>query len=160
MDFEKRLKSAINRGERARDQRDSERVRKALSAEDLRNLHSTLRIELTDHIEECLRQLVDHFPGFRFETVLGASGWGARLNRDDVDFRRGQSRNLYSRLEVLISPYGSAPIIELVAKGTIRNKEVFDRKHYHRLDDVDPDTFRNMIDLWVLEYAEKFAAEA
>ena len=47
--------------------------------------------------------------------------------------------------------------IELTAKGTIRNKEVFNRKHYERIQDVDPATFTELIDVWVIEFAELFA---
>ena len=159
MDFEKRLERAIHRGEQAKAAVGRERSEQALSEEDLRNLHSTLRIELSEHIEECLRKVADHFPGFRYESVVGSEGWGARLNRDDVDFTAGRSRNLFSRLVMLITPYGNQPIVELTGKGTIRNKEAFDRKHYQMLSDVDTETFREMVDLWVLEYAEKFAAQ-
>lgn len=159
MDFEKRLERAIQRGERTRDEIGRAEAEKALTDEEFRNLHSTIRLELSEYIEACLRKVADHFPGFRFETVVGSAGWGAKLSRDDVDFGGGQSRTLYSRLEVLVSPFGSLHIAELTAKGTIRNKEVFDRKTYQRLAEADVESFREMVDLWVLEYAEKFASE-
>ena len=159
MDFEKRLERAIQRGERAKDAAGREQAERRLSENELRNLHSSLRIEISEHVEECLRKLADHFPGFRFETIVGSAGWGAKLSRDDVDFSGGQSRSLYSRLELLVSPLGEARIAEIVVKGTIRNKEVFDRAHYQRLEEADVDSFREMVDLWVLEYAEKYAAD-
>jgi hypothetical protein len=59
---------------------------------------------------------------------------------------------------MLVSPLGTAPIIELVAKGTIRNKEVFHRRNYQQLTEADLDSFRELIDIWVLEYAELYAA--
>jgi hypothetical protein len=51
-------------------------------------------------------------------------------------------------------------VLELVAKGTVRNKEVFSRNHYQRLADVDLESFRELIELWVLDYAELYAAAA
>ena len=67
---------------------------------------------------------------------------------------------LYSRLEMSVSPLGTAGIIELVAKGTIRNKEAFHRRQFQRLEQVDAVSFNELIDLWVLEYAELYAATA
>jgi hypothetical protein len=49
--------------------------------------------------------------------------------------------------------------LELSAKGTIRNKEVYNRTHYQRLTEADPKTFVEMIDLWILEYAELYAVK-
>ena len=80
------------------------------------------------------------------------------MRNERLSLRRGGSSSLYSRLEMTISPLGSAPLIELVAKATIRNKELFSRTHFQRLEQVDTDSFREMIDLWVLEFAEQFAA--
>jgi hypothetical protein len=59
----------------------------------------------------------------------------------------------------VIRPFSSAHVLELAAKGTIRNKEVFNRSHYQRLTDADPRTFEELIDLWTLEYAELYAAK-
>ena len=57
-----------------------------------------------------------------------------------------------------IRPFSSLCVLELLAKGTIRNKEIFNRTHFEKLADADPETFRELIDVWVLEYAELFAA--
>ena len=74
---------------------------------------------------------------------------------------RGRSAGTeYSRLEVLVRPFSSAHIIELVGKGTIRNKELFQRTHYQFLNQVDLQSLLNMVDLWVLEYAEMYAARS
>lgn len=159
MDFDKRLEHAVERGRQTRDARGRAQAEQAMSEEDMRNLHSRCRLELSEHIESCLRKLADHFLGFRFETVIGEDGWGAKVSRDDiVGGRGGQPRNLYSRLEMVIRPFTSSHIVELVAKGTIRNKEVLTRTHFQFLSQVDVDSFREMIDLWILEYAEKYAA--
>ena len=50
-------------------------------------------------------------------------------------------------------------VLDLTAKGTIRNKEVFNRSFFEKLADVDLDKFRELIDVWVLEYAELYAAK-
>lgn len=159
MDFQDRLERAIERGSRTASERLRAEAKRSLSREELRNLHSRSRLELSEHIESCLRALSDRFPGFEFHSILNDDGWGARISRDDLRLQPGAgSSSLYSRLEMTISPLGSAPIVELVAKGTIRNKEVFSRTHFQRLEQVDTESFREMIDLWVLEFAERFAA--
>ncbi len=160
MDFEKRLERAIDRGRNTRDTQGREAAEEAMSEEEIRNLHSRCRLDLTEYIETCLRKLEDHFLGFRFETIVGDEGWGAKLTRDDVAIRSGgRSGNQYSRLEMLIKPYSSAHIISLVAKGTVQNRELFNRSHYQHLTETDLDSFCELIDLWVLEYAEHYSAQ-
>ena len=65
----------------------------------------------------------------------------------------------FSRLELVVRPFTGSHVLEVSAKGTIRNKEVYNRTQYQRLTEVDPETFANMIDLWVLEYAELYATK-
>ncbi len=161
MDFQDRLERAINRGNRTADARVQAEVQKTMSAEELKTLHSQSRLELSDHIESCLKMLADRFPGFEYASILNEEGWGARITRDDISVQRGSgSQTLYSRLEMMVRPLGSVSIVELVGKATIRNKEAFSRNHYQRLEEIDVDSFREMIDLWVLEFAEQFAAAA
>lgn len=159
MEFEQRLERAIQRGRHTRAETERAEAERELSAEELKNVHTRCRLELVDRIEECLRQLSDHFLGFRYQSVMSDEGWGASISRDDLSVGRGRSsQSLFSRLQVLVSPYGTMPIIELVAKGAIRNKEVFRRRNYQQLAQVDVDSFRELIDLWVLEYAELYSA--
>ena len=49
-------------------------------------------------------------------------------------------------------------MLDIAAKGTVRNKEVLSRNHYQRLADVDLQSFRELIELWVLDYAELYSA--
>jgi hypothetical protein len=158
MDFDKRLEKAIDRGCQTRAAEGQKQANDAMSIEDLKNLHSKCRLDLSEHIETCLRQLADHFPGFQFQSVVSEEGWGAKISRDDYVGGRGDVNNLYSRTEMLIRPFSSTHIIELAAKATVRNKEIFNRSHYQFLNQVDVDSFRELIDLWALEYAEQFAA--
>ncbi len=159
MEFDQRLQRAIQRGQQSRELRDRAQVAQQLSSEELRSRYSQARLELSEHIERCLRKLADHFPGFRYESILGDAGWGARISRDDLHLsRRGPADSHYSRLELVISPLGTRPIIELVAKGTIRNREVLQRRHFQQLEQLDVQSFAELIDLWVLEYAEQYAA--
>lgn len=158
-DFEARLKKAIERGERRGDRRAKEARAKALSEAECRRLHSRYRLELSERIEQCVKRLPNHFPGFQFETIFGERGWGAACRRDDIGpLRGGQRVSYYSRLEMTIRPYSELHVLDLAAKGTIRNKEIFSRNHFEKLDEVDPDNFKHLIDTWVLEYAEMFAA--
>jgi hypothetical protein len=159
MDFQERLRQAVQRGEHARDARGREEAKKALSAEDHKALHSQYRLELSERIVECLQRLADQFPGFRYESIVGEEGWGASINRDDISVGADRkAANQYSRLQLLIRPLSDAAIVELVAKATIRNREVFNRSRYQLLGQVDTESFAENIDLWVLEYAEKYAA--
>jgi hypothetical protein len=159
MDFEKRLQDAVQRGKRRSDVKAREAAAKALSEEELKSLHSRYRLALSEHIEECLKQLPNHFPGFQSETIYGERGWGGACYRDDIRIRRGRRDNDYSRLEMTIRPYSSYHVLELAAKGTIGNKEVFNRTHFEELADVDVQSFIELIDVWVLEYAELYAAK-
>ncbi|MBT4863844.1 MAG: hypothetical protein HON53_01815 [Planctomycetaceae bacterium] len=158
MDFDKRLEKAIDRGRQTRAAQGQKQASDAMSIEDLKNLHSKCRLDLSEHIETCLRQLSDHFPGFQFQSVVSEEGWGAKISRDDFVGGRGDVKSLYSRTEMLIRPFSSTHIIELAAKATVRNKEIFNRSHFQFLNQVDVDSFRELIDLWALEYAEQFAA--
>lgn len=160
MDFDQRLQKAITRGEQTRDASAREKAERAMTEEELKNLHSQYRLELSEHIESCLRKLADHFLGFQFQTVVSEDGWGAKVTRDDVNLgpNRGAG-NLFSRFELLIRPYSSAHIVELVAKGTIHNKEVINNSSFQFLAEVDMNSFTAMIDQRVLEYAELFAAK-
>lgn len=167
MDFEKRLQQAIQRGQSESNAKDEAHVQRKLGEVELRKLHADFRLQFSEHIEECLRQLADHFPGFEFSSVVSEEGWGAEINRDDLGV--GTSRvqpqqksyysRFYSKLQLLIRPFSSAHIVELVGKGTIRNKEVYSRTQYQRLPDIDTAVMLQTIDQWILEYAEKYAAQ-
>ncbi len=159
MDFDQRLQKAIERGERSRTVRDRAEYERQLTAEEVRSRHSRARTDLSDKIEACLHKLSDHFPGFQYQSLLGSDGWGAKVSRDDIKLQAGRgSDGLYSRLEMLVTPLGTAPIVEILAKGTIRNREVFHRRHYQRLEQLDLPVLEQMIEQWVLEYAEQYAA--
>jgi hypothetical protein len=159
--FEKRLEKAIRRGQRTSDARAQAEAEKAITEQELRNLHTQYRLELSEHIESCLRQLGRQVPGFHFATVANDRGWGAAVSRDDLGIEAGGRRtNFFSRLEMTIRPLSEYFVLELAGKGTIRNKEIFNRNHYQRLADVDLASFVAMIDHWVLEYAELYAAKS
>ena len=158
MDFQQRLAKAIERGQLRGDERSQAKAEKEISEKELARLHSQYRLELSEHIEKCLKQLADNFPGFRFETVVGERGWGASIRRDDLNLKGGRRDSLFSRLQMVVRPASSYNILDMAAKGTVRNKELFNRNHYQRLTEVDPTSFNDMVDLWVLEYAEVFAA--
>ncbi len=160
MDFQQRLERAIQRGKRASDSEAQARAEQATSEEELRRLHSQYRLELSDHIEQCLRALPRNFPGFRYEVLVGERGWGAAVSRDDLSLSDGRRENYFSRLEVVVRPFSSSHVLDLAAKGTIRNKELFNRAQYQRLADVDLATFVEQVDRWVLEYAELYAAKS
>lgn len=160
MEFQERLEKAIQRGLHSQDAVAREQAEKAMNQEELRRLHSQYRLELSEHIEGCLRQLPRHFPGFRYETLVGDRGWGAAVSRDDLSVVGGRRENYFSRLEVVVRPFTASRVLELAAKGTIRNKELFNRSQYQVLADADPSTFSEQVDRWVLEYVELYAAKS
>lgn len=161
MDFDKRLERAISRGASTRSNRERAQIDRELTGEQLHSEHSRCRLELSEQIEAGLRKLADYFPGFRFETVVSDDGWGARVSRDDLSLSHGRSAGTeYSRLEILVRPFGAAHIIEVVGKGTIRNKELFHRTNFQFLNQVDLQSLRNIVDLWILEYAETYSARS
>lgn len=132
-----------------------------MTEDEFKNLHSKARLELSEHIETCLRRLPEVFPGFQFETLVGTEGWGAKISRDDVAPASGKGlMRVYSRLEMVIRPYSASHIVELVARGAIRNKEVLSRSHFQMLAQFDQESFGELIDQWVLEFAEKYSARA
>jgi hypothetical protein len=158
-DFQERLRKAIERGSARGYAKEAEAQQKQLTDEEFRSLHSKARLQLSDQIERCVGQLPNHFPGFRTETIFGERGWGAAAFRDDIDRgASGRAANFYSRLEMTVRPYSHLRVLELTAKGTIRNKEVFNRTHFEELQVADLTTFSELIDVWVLEYAELYAA--
>ena len=116
---------------------------------------------LSDYIEKCFRKLPQYLPGFRVETVIKDGAWGAKVSRDD--FARGSDgsrENVFSRLEMVVRPFSSAHVLELQAKGTVRNKEIFNRSHYQPLNEADIATFEHTVDVWTLEFAELYAARS
>jgi hypothetical protein len=159
MNFEERLQKAIQRGQRRGDTSAQSGDGQTVSEEELRRLHSQYRLQLSEYIENCIRKLPNHFPGFQFETIYGDRGWGAACKRDDVRFGSGRRDNFYSRLEMTVRPASPLHVLELVAKGTIHNKEVFSRNYFEMIVDVDVAKFIELIDLWILEYAELYAAK-
>lgn len=159
MKFYERLEKAIERGHRASSAVRAE-TEKAVTEKELTRLHSQYRLKLSERIEACLKQLADHFPGFRFKTIVDERGWGGGISRDDIKVQRGRDRaNYFSRLEMVIRPATPYHVLDLAAKATIRNKELFNRSHFQRLTEVDLTSFTEMIDLWTLEYAELYAAK-
>jgi hypothetical protein len=161
MDFQQRLRKAVERGQLAGDARAQTERCKALDERELQRLHAQHRLALSERIERCLAQLADQFPGFQRETIVGEKGWGAAISRDDLKVRRPAGRtNCFSRLEMVVRPYTETHILDLTGKGTVCNREVFNRSQYQRLDEIDETLFHETIDNWALEFAELYAAKS
>lgn len=159
MDFDDRLKQAIERGQRRGDQKSQAARAQAMSEDELKRLHSQYRLKLSEHIEDCIQRLAGHFPGFQCETIFGDRGWGAACSRDDLRLVAGRREASFSRLEMTVRPPMSMHVLDLAAKGTVRNKEVFIRNYFEKLQDADLTKFLGLVDTWVLEYAELYAAK-
>jgi hypothetical protein len=159
MEFEDRLRKAIERGTQRGDAAAREARARQMSEEEWRRLHSQYRLQLSEHIEDCLKRLPNYFPGFQCETVFGDRGWGAACSRDDIRLsHRGRGTD-YSRCEITVRPYSSLHVLELAGKGTIHNKEVFARNYFEELAEVDIQKFLQLVDAWALEYAEMYASK-
>jgi len=158
MSFDDRLRQAIERGHKRGEDAARDAAVKAMTEEEYRRLHSQVRLALSDHIESCVKRLPNFFPGFQYETMYGDRGWGGACFRDDLVISRGVRATNYSRLEVTVRPYSSLHVLDLAAKGTIQNKEAFNRNYFEELATADEQKFRDLIDAWVLEYAEMYSA--
>lgn len=157
MEFGDRLQKAVERGRQQSEASARQEQLSKLSEEEFRTRHTQARMELTDHIELCLQQVAQQFPGFDFQTVLSPDGYGARIARDNLRSRNGPMTREYSHLELTVRSFSSSHVLEMVARGAIANKEVLQRSQFQRLEELDLDTFRHLVDQWVLEYAEKYA---
>jgi hypothetical protein len=158
-DFEDRLKNALRRGAQRSDDKKQAEAAKQASEDDLKNLHTKPRLAISEHIEKVIRQIADHIPGFRYETVFGVNGWGAAAWTDELRLKSGQNRHRYSRLEITIKPVTSYFILELRCKGMIGNREVLSRSYFEPVADADPDQFRQLVDTWAVQFAEMYAAD-
>ncbi len=159
MDFDERLQRAIDRGHKTAEQHADAARAEALNEEQLRRLYSQYRLAVSDHIERTLAKLPGHLPGFHYENVTSDRGWGAAASRDDFESDSGRRGSTFSRLEVVVRPYSPvSKVLEVTARGTIRNKEVFNRSYYQLLADTVEERFEELVDAWVLEYAEIYAA--
>lgn len=157
-DFEDRLQQAVNRGQQRKQERLHADAQAAMTEEEYKQLHSKYRLQVSDHIEECVKQLPNHFPGFQIETIYGERGWGAAAYRDDLKIQGGRRDNAYSRLELTVRPFSSYHVLDLAGKGAIDNKEMFNRNYFEKLGEVDPQTFLDLVDGWIVEFAELYAA--
>lgn len=159
MTFDDRLKQAIVRGQNRGEFLAREAAAKAWTEEEYKRRHSQVRLTLSEHIESCLKLLPNYFPGFQYETMYGERGWGGACFRDDLVLTRGNRGTNYSRLEITVRPYSTVHVLDLAAKGTIRNREAFNRNYFEELATADEPKFRELVDAWVLEYAEMYAAK-
>ncbi len=159
-DFESRLESAISRGKRRAEQKASQLRKKQLTEEELRRMHTSYRLSLSERIEKAVHRVADHFPGFQQESLFGEVGWGSACYRDDLRMDAGRRNNQYSRLEMVIRPYSDLGVLDLKGKGTVMNRELFNRSYYVPIPDVDIEEFSQLIDAWAIEYAEMYAAKS
>jgi len=159
MDFDSELEAAILRGQQRNEQQQHSQRQAELSAEQIRNRHNEFRLNLSEHIESCLKKLENHFPGFEYETRYGERGWGGAISRNDLDRGRdGRAGSFFSRLELTVRPQNEFNVVNITGKGTIRDKELFNWNHYESIADADQSAFEAMLDKWIFEFAEQFAA--
>ncbi|MEM7783663.1 MAG: hypothetical protein AAF939_18265 [Planctomycetota bacterium] len=160
MDFESKLEQAIQRGQNRNSAQTDAEKQIAATKEELRNRHNGFRLNLSEHIETCLKKLSNHFPGFDYETLYGEKGWGGAISRDDLTRGpSGRAGSFFSRLEITVRPQNEYNVVNIAGKATIYDKEVFTWNHFEEILKADQVQFEEMIDKWVLEFAEQFAAQ-
>ena len=69
-----------------------------------------------------------------------------------------QFSSQFSRLDITVRPLNEYFVLDLRAKGTVANKEVFNRNVFEPLQEADLAAFERLVDSWVVEYAELYAA--
>ncbi len=158
-EFKSRLESAIARGRRRAEVHASQERQKEMSEEELKRLHSSYRLALSDRIESAVKGVADHFPGFREESIFGDKGWGNACYRDDLRIEAGRRTNEYSRLELVVRPFSALGVLELNGKGTVMNRELFNRNFFRPIPEVDIEEFQQLVDTWAIEYAELYATK-
>jgi hypothetical protein len=156
--FRDRLRKAIQSGEQEREQRkDDEREarQRALRRE---ALYDRYEYALCDHIQSCLEDLCEEWPGFKLTPATGEKGRGFAIDRDDRVRSTGGGRDRrYSRLELTVRSHTKGHFLEVLAKGTIRNKEVIRRSEDDRVETLDPGLMKKFIERVVMEYARAYA---
>jgi hypothetical protein len=158
-EFEERLKKAIARGESKAESLLSEEQRKKQEAEEHKLLHAKYRLELTERIESVVKKMIDMFPGFRYKSVFGETGWGSACTRDDLFIDKGVRSNKFSRFEMVVRPINEFFVLDLQAKGTIADRELLTRAFYQPLGQVDIVRFYKAVDDWAVAYAELYATK-
>ena len=159
MEFDDKLQEAIQRGQDRNASRSSAKKQAEASKEEIRNRHNEFRLNLSEHIETCLKQLAQHFPGFDYETLYGSKGWGGALSRNDIDRGPdGKAGSFFSRIELTVRPQNEFNVVNITGKATIRDKEIFTWNHFEDILDAKQDSMEQMIDKWILQFAEQFAA--
>tara|TARA_R110002049_G_scaffold4601_6_gene32899 strand:+ start:111210 stop:111707 length:498 start_codon:yes stop_codon:yes gene_type:complete len=159
-EFESRLESAIARGKQRAEAKADEQRKQEMTAEELKRLHTSYRLTLSERIEKAIHRVADHFPGFKQESLFGEVGWGEACFRDDLRIDAGKRSNQYSRLEMTIRPASDLGVLDLKGKGTVMNRELFNRSHFVPVADVDLEEFEQLIDAWAIEFAEQYAAQS
>lgn len=156
--FEDRLKKAVERGTAKRSEQQSEAASIQARKEEMRRLHTTYRLALSEKIDVVVRRLIDQFPGFQYSGVFGPNGWGGACTRDDLSIRAGKRESRYSRFEMAVRPVNDYLVLDLQAKGTVANREVLVRNFFQPLAEADIAKFHQLIEDWALSFAELYAA--
>jgi hypothetical protein len=153
--FRDRLRKAIQAGADAQQQRAADQRLAQQQEQKLRALYDRYERGLRDHIEACLNELVDQWPGFDLTSVVSDKGWGHAVSRDDRV--HGRQDRLYNRLELTVRSYADYQFIEVLAKGTIRNREVIRRSDDDRMETADLALLKKFIERIVVEFARRYA---
>ena len=156
--FDDQLKQAIQRGMKTNLARQKEVEKQQMNAEDKKRCHTDFRLAISERIEQTLGQLINQLPGFEYENIYGDKGWGGAVSRDELNIQRGKRNNVYSRLEITVKPFTELSIVNMNAKGTIKNKEMFTRRHHQQVSEAEMSEFLEIVDRWVLEFAQLYSA--
>ena len=127
-----------------------------MTKKELQRLHSQARLELASTSSAACGSWPTAFPAFASRRSWIRAAGARRISRDDLRLRRGTAAtSCFSRLEMLITPITPRRCWNWPPKA----RSATARSSAARNISVSPSphmpVFANLIDLWVLEYAER-----
>ena len=79
--------------------------------------------------------------------------------RQDIDRGPdGRAGSFFTRVEITVRPQNEFNVVNIAGKGTIRDKEIFSWNYFEEIEHAKQETFETMLDKWILQFAETFAA--
>ena len=58
----------------------------------------------------------------------------------------------------MVRPINELNVVNIAGKGTVANKEIYAWNQFEDISDAKLESFQQIIDSWIVMYAEKFAS--
>ena len=159
MNLKAGIRRAIARGKKRAAVREAVSSKRKLSAQKCEQIHTDLRMQLINRLDECFKSIVSQFPEFHAQMVASDAGWGVRLTTTPppAKSKRGAISD-GATFELLVSPLQETPILELVSKAKVRDQEVFQRSYSQPLSSADTTLLFSVIEQWCCDFVEGYVA--